>query len=195
MVEADVCPIFAIEYETLNPLQRSLTCPQTEEILDHSFQVLLSRCVLHCYLLTMDSNKRQVQARRLPGQDLRRGINTLGVTQIPQFTFDLQAQQPKNFAPILQIPDSLKDQEEKPLHHEGGHLSPCLPTQSNAQKTRYSSDLDYVASPKYHLSFLGDSSSLFSDESPVTRETEGKQQQDVRFGEPGPLTQQKFIFE
>ena len=143
----------------------------------------------------MDSSKRQVQARRLPGQDLRRGINTLGVTQTPQFTFDLQAQQPKNFTPVLQVPDSPKDQEEKPRHHEGGHLSPYLPTQSNAQKTRYSSDLDYVASPKYHLSFLGDSSSLFSDESPVTRETEGKQQQDVRFGEPGPLTQQKFIFE
>ena len=143
----------------------------------------------------MDSSKRQVQARRLPGQEVRRGINTLGVTQTPQFTFDLQVQQSKVLTRILRVPDSLKDQEGKPLYHEGGHLSPCLPTQSNAQKTRYSSDLDHGASPQYHLSSLGDSSSLFSDNSPVTRETEGKQQQDVRFGEPGPLTQQKLIFE
>ena len=142
----------------------------------------------------MYSSKRQVPARRLPGQEVRRGINTLGVTQKPQFTFDPQAQQPKVLTRMLQIPESLNDQEEQALHHEGEHLSPCLPTKSNAQKTRYSSDIDYVASSHYHLSFLGDSSSLFSDNSPVTRETEGKQQQDVPFGEPGPLTQQNFIF-
>ena len=143
----------------------------------------------------MDFSKRQVQSRRLPGQEVRRGINTLDETQTPQFTFDIQAQQPKNSTRMLQVPDSLKNQEEIPLRHEGKHLSPCLPIQSNAQKTRYSSDLDYAASPQYHLSSLGDSSSLFSDNSPVTRETEGKQQQDVRFGEPGHLTQQKIIFE
>ena len=143
----------------------------------------------------MDPSKRQVQARRLPGQEVRRGINTLGVTQTPQFTFDLQAQQPRGFTRISQVPASLKDHEEELLHHEGGHLSPCLPTQSNAQKTRYSSNLDYFASPQYHLSSLGESTSLFSDNSPVTRETKGKQQQDVRFGEPGSLTRQKFIFE
>ena len=143
----------------------------------------------------MDSSKRQVQARRLPGQEVRRGINTLGVTQTPQFTFDPQAQQPKGPTQIFRVPDSLTDLEDKPLHHEGEHLSLCLPTQANAQKTRYFSDHDYVASPQHHLSSLGDSSSLFSDTSPVTRETAGKQQQDVRFGEPGPLTQQKFIFE
>ena len=143
----------------------------------------------------MDSRKRQVQARRLPGQEVRRGINTLGETQIPQFTFDIQAQQPKDSTRILQVPDSLKNQKEKPRHHKGKQLSPCLPTQSDAQKTRYSSDLDYVASLQYHISTLGDSSSLFSDNSPVIRETEGEQQQDVRFSEPGHLTRQKNIFE
>ena len=35
----------------------------------------------------MDFSKRQVQTRRLPGQEVRRGINTLGETQTPQFTF------------------------------------------------------------------------------------------------------------
>ena len=143
----------------------------------------------------MESSKSREQARRLPGQEAQRGINTLGVTQTPQFTFDLQAQPSKGFTRILHVPDSLNDQEEKALHHEGEHLSPCLPTKSYAQKTRYSSDLDYAASPQYHLSSLGDSSSLFSDNSPVTRETEGKQQQDGRSGEPGPPTHQKVIFE
>ena len=143
----------------------------------------------------MDSSKRQGQARGLPGQQVRRGINTLGVTQTPQFTFDLQAQQSRGFTRILNVPDALNDQEEKALLYEGGHLSPCLPTKSYAQKTRYSSDLDYVASPQYHLSSLGDSSSLFSDNSPVARETEGKQQQDVQFSKPRPSTQQKVISE
>ena len=142
----------------------------------------------------MKSSKRQVHARRLPGQAERRGINTLGVTQIPQFTFDPQVQQQPSSARV-QLLNSLNDQKEESNRHERGRLSSCLPTQFNTHKTRHSSDFAYVGSPQDHLSTLGDSSSLFSDNSPVTRDTKIKQQQDVRLGGPQSLTQQSFIFD
>ena len=141
----------------------------------------------------MDSSKRQVKARRLPGQAARRGINTLGVTETPQFTFEPPVQQQKCSTRISQVPEVLNDQEEKTLRQEG-HLSPCLLTQLNAQKTRHSSDSDCIGGLQYHLSALGDSSSLFSDYSPGTRSTEAKEQQNVRFGGPCPSTQEQFIF-
>ena len=142
----------------------------------------------------MDSGKRQVQARRLRGQVGRREINTLGSTQLPDFTIEPRVPQKKDSRWRFQVTSSINIEEVELPRHEGGQLSPCLPTQFNAQKTRHSSGFDPVDSPHGYLSTLGDSSSLFSDNSSAPRVTPLKEQQDVRFGGPQPLSQQQFSF-
>lgn len=140
-------------------------------------------------LLTMDTSKRQVQTRRLPGQVERRARNTLGSTQVPEFPFERQV--PRR---TFQFASPINSEEAEPSRHEGGHPRLCLPTRFNAQKTRHSSGSDPIDSAQDRLSTLGDSSSLFSDNSSAPRVTPLKEQQDVRFGGPQPLSQQQFNF-
>ena len=143
----------------------------------------------------MGSSKRQNQARRLPGQVGRRGKNTLGSIQLPEFTFEPQVLQQSTSSRTFRVPDSSSSEEEEILSQEEGHLSPCLPTQFDSNKTRYPSDFDSVGSLKDHLSALGESSSLFSDNSPATEAFKVIKHQDVRLGGPRPLTLQQFIFD
>ena len=87
----------------------------------------------------------------------------------------------KSSSQILRLPNSIDSGEEELPGHEEGHLSLCLPTQFGARKTRYSADF---GSWQNHLSSLGDSSSLFSDNSPAPRSAQVK-----------PSTQQHFVFD
>lgn len=73
-------------------------------------------------------------------------------------------------------------------------MSPYLPTQLSAEKTRSSLGSDFVGSRRGDLSNFGDSSSLFSDNSPAPLATQVKDHQDLRSGKIGPSTQQRFIF-
>ena len=116
----------------------------------------------------MDSSNRQAQARRLPGQVGRRGKNTSSSILLPEFTFEPQTLQEIRPSRTLWVPDSATSEEEALLSHEGRPLSPCLPTQFDAKRTRYPSDFDSVGNSNDHLSALGESSSLFSDISPAT---------------------------
>lgn len=142
----------------------------------------------------MNCSKRQVQGRRLPGQVEGRAKNTLGSTQVPEFTFERQVPQQKGPLRNFQVPGSIISEEAELSRQEGGHPSPCLPTQFNAQKTRQSSGFDPIGSPGDFLSTLGDSSSLFSDKSSSPRVTPLKEQQEVRFRGPQLLLQRQFNF-
>lgn len=144
----------------------------------------------------MGSRKRQVRAGRLPGQVALRGRNTLGSTQIPEFTFEPQVLPQKSSGRVFRVPSPTDSEEEELLRHERGELSLGLPTQQlNAGTTRHSLDFDFVASRPDHLSTLGDSSSLFSDDSPAPFATQAKEHHDLRFGGLGPLIEQRFIFD
>lgn len=123
-----------------------------------------------------------------------RGRNTLGSTQIPEFTFEPLLPPPKSSSRLFRVPSPTDSEEEELLHHEGGHLSPYLPTQLSAEKTRHSPDFGFVGNRWDHLSALGDSSSLFSNNSPPPAIHE-KEHQNLRLGRLGPSTQQQFIFE
>lgn len=140
----------------------------------------------------MNCSKRQVQGRRLPGQVEGRAKNTLGSTQVPEFTFERQVPQQKGPLRNFQVLGSIISEEAELSRQEGGHPSPCLPTQFNAQKTRQSSGFDPIGSPGDFLSTLGDSSSLFSDKSSSPRVTPLKEQQEVRFRGPQPLLRRQF---
>lgn len=122
--------------------------------------------------------------------------NTLSSTRLPEFTFEPRVTQ-ETPSQTFRVP-STKDIEEEELlrQEEGGHLSPCLPTQLNAEKTRHSLDFDFVGHRWDRWSTLGDSSSLFSvsDNSPPLA-TQVKEQQDLQFGRLGSSTQQRFIFD
>lgn len=144
----------------------------------------------------MGSRKRQIQARRLPGQVGLRGRNTLGSTQIPEFTFEPQALPRESSSRAFRVSSSKESEEEDLLRHEGGELSPCLSTQLYAGETRHSRDFDLIRSRRDRLSNLGDSSSLFSDNSPVLPASQVKEHQDLRFGRSGSSTQQQqFSFD
>ncbi|KAF6239902.1 hypothetical protein HO173_001510 [Letharia columbiana] len=144
----------------------------------------------------MGSSKRQLHAGRLPGQVGPRGRNTLVSTQIPEFTFEPQVLPQKNTGRTFRVPSPTDSEEEELLRYEGGRLSPCLPTQLNVEKTRHSLDSNFVGSGRDCLSTLGDSSSLFSDNSPASLATQVKKEHhDLRFGGPGPSNQQPFIFD
>lgn len=139
----------------------------------------------------MDSSRRQVQARHLPGQVGLRGRNTLGSTQVPEFTFEPQVLPQTSSGWRTCVISPVKGEKQELPHHQGGHLSLCLPTQSNAEKTRHSLDFSSIG----RLSLLGDSSSLFSDYSPAPPNTQVREQQDLRFGRLESPSQQRFIFD
>lgn len=143
----------------------------------------------------MDSSNRQEQARRLRGQVGRRGKNTLSSIQLPEFTFEPQTLQETRPSRTFWVPDSTTSEEEALLSHEGRPLSPSLPTQFDAKRTRYPSDFDSVGNSNDHLSALGESSSLFSDISPATEAIKVTKHQDVQLGGRRPLTLQQFNFD
>ena len=139
----------------------------------------------------MESSKRQVQARRLPGQVGLRGRNTLASTQVPEYTFELQVLPQKSSFRISCLPSPTNSEEEELLRYEGGDLKPCLPTQLTVERTRHSLDSEFIGTRGKCLSTLGDSSSLFSDKSPAPLASQVKEHQ---VGGLGSSTQQTFIF-
>lgn len=145
----------------------------------------------------MNARQRQEQGRRLPGQvapPLPRARNTLSSTQLPQFTFEPRETQ-KTRSQTFRVPSPTDSEEEELLRHEeGGHLSPCLLTQLNAEETRHSLVFDFTESSRDRLSTLGYSSSLFSNNSPTPLATQVPEHQDLRFGKFGPSAQQHFIY-
>ena len=142
----------------------------------------------------MSSSKRHGRRRRLPGQVRLLGRNTLGSTQIPEFTFEPRVLPHKSLARTFRVPSPTDSEEEELLRLEGGQFRPSLPAQSGPEKTRRSLDLDLTGSPRDPLSILGDSSSLFSDSSLAPLATQVQEHQTFRFGRP-ELTQQGFIFD
>lgn len=140
----------------------------------------------------MGSRKRQVQARRLPRQVGLQGRNTLGSTDIPEFIYEDRVLPQKSSGRAFRVPSPTESEEEE--LSEGGHLSSYLLIQSNAGKTRHSLDFDLIESHQDRLSTLGDSSSLFSDNSPAILTNQVKDHQDPRFGGSGTSDQHHFIF-
>ena len=143
----------------------------------------------------MSSSNRQVQARRLPGHVERQGKNTLGSTQIPNFTSKPQVQQQKVTYKTVQLSSSTNSRDVKLLSYEGNTPSPCLPSQFNTAKTRHSLDLDPIGNIQDQLSTLGDSCSLFSENSPASQVTLVKERRDLTFSRLRPPVQQHFTFD
>ena len=122
-------------------------------------------------MLTSDSSKRQVKAEHLPGQVGLRGRNTLGLTQIPEFTFESHLPPPKI--------SNGRDQ---------------IPSPTDNEETRHLPDLSFTGNRRDRLSTVGDSSSLFSNNSPPLATYE-KAHQDLERGGFGSSTQQRLILD
>lgn len=148
--------------------------------------------LIACWL-TIDFSKRQVQARRLPGSVGPRGKNTLSSTQVSEFTFKPQVLPQKSTSRIVHLPSPTNGEEEL-LRHEGENTSLCLPPQLTVEKTWHSRNPDSIESSEHRLPALGDSSSLFSDNSPAPLTSQANEHQNLRFGGLESSTQQQFTF-
>ena len=143
----------------------------------------------------MDSRKRRVQARRLPGQVGLRGRNTLNSTQLPNFSFEPQVQPQKNSGRTFRVPSPTDSEEEELLRHEGGYLDSSLPTQLDAGTTRQLQAFEFFGPHLDRLSEIGDSSSLFSEKSPAPPQVQEKEAQCFLFDRPALSSQQQFSFD
>ena len=130
-------------------------------------------------------------ARRQPGPHIVR--NTLSSTQLPNPALDPFETETLSSSGSFRVPSPTDSEEEEVQRQEDRESStPDLPARHTSS---FPVKIDFTNKHNGRLSFLGDSSSLFSNTDSKFSPTPGNVQQPFQFGEPQFLEKKVFDFD